>query len=145
MRKWLIGGALGTVVLVALLAFLTTGVFAQSGTPPAQATPTADDARAAALAANPGATVVQVDQDNENGVPVFEVKLDNGLEVQVDANSGAILATDQEDASAGAADTDDVQDEFQAESGDQDDVQDEFESQADDAQEAPGIEDLPGQ
>jgi uncharacterized membrane protein YkoI len=58
------------------------------------ATISADDAGAAALAANPGTTVVKTELDNENGALVYSVELDNGLDVKVDAGNGAILHTD---------------------------------------------------
>ena len=112
---------------------------------------TPEQAKAAALEANPGATVVEVELDNENGALVYEVELDNDLEVKVDAGNGAILSTEQEDADE-ADDLDNVQEEVESqvedadeESGDVDDVQDELESQADDALETPHAEDAPGQ
>lgn len=96
------------------------------------ATISADQAKAAAEAANPGATAVKVELDNENGVLVYSVQLNNGLDVKVDAGNGAILHTEQAGADkAGAADTDNVQEEFG--------------SQADDATETPGVEDAAGQ
>ncbi|MGQ9503213.1 MAG: PepSY domain-containing protein [Candidatus Oleimicrobiaceae bacterium] len=92
----------------------------------------ADQAKAAAEAANPGATAVKVELDNENGTLVYSVELSNGLDVKVDAGNGAVLHTEQADADeAGAADTDNVQEEFG--------------SQADDATETPGVEDAVGQ
>jgi len=51
-----------------------------------------DEAKAVAEAANPG---------NENGVLVYSVELDNGLEVKVDAGNGTILRTEQADADKG--------------------------------------------
>jgi uncharacterized membrane protein YkoI len=36
--------------------------------------------------------------DQENGVDLFEVELDNGQDVKVDANSGTILLTEARDA-----------------------------------------------
>jgi hypothetical protein len=54
----------------------------------------AADAEAAALAANPGATVVKTELDNENGALVYSVELSNGADVKVDAGSGAVLFTD---------------------------------------------------
>lgn len=100
------------------------------------ATVTPEQAQDAALAANPGATVVKGELDNENGALAYSVELDSGLDVKVDAGNGAVLHTGQADADeAGEADTDDVQEE----------VQEEFGSQADDATEAPGVEDAPGQ
>jgi len=59
-----------------------------------KATISAADAEAAALAANPGATVVKSELDNENGALVYSVELDNGADVKVDAGNGAILFTD---------------------------------------------------
>ncbi len=56
---------------------------------------TADQAKAAAEAANPGATAVKVGLDNENGVLVYSVELSNGLDVKVDAGNGQILHTEQ--------------------------------------------------
>ena len=88
-----------------------------------QATITVDQARQAALAANPGTTVTKAELGNENGSLVYDVELSNGMDVKVDAGNGQILATDTADANeapeAGtsdtAADTDTVQDQ----SGDQ--------------------------
>ena len=57
---------------------------------------TADEAKAAAEAANPGAKALDVDLENENGTILYEVELDNGLEVMVDAANGNILGNDQE-------------------------------------------------
>jgi len=56
---------------------------------------TADQAKAAAEAANPGTTAVKVELDNENGVLVYSVELSNGLDVKVDAGNGQILHTEQ--------------------------------------------------
>jgi hypothetical protein len=59
-----------------------------------QAKITADQANAAALAANSGATVVKTDLGDENGSLVYSVELSNGSEVKVDAGNAKILATD---------------------------------------------------
>ncbi len=59
-----------------------------------QATIGADQARAAVLAANPGATVVKVELDNENGYLVYSVELKDGSDVKIDAGTGAILHTE---------------------------------------------------
>jgi len=91
-----------------------------------QARITADAAETAALTANPGARVMKVELDNENGALVYSVQLDNGSDVKVDAGNGTVLVTekaDGEDATAKVsteqeqsgqgADTDNVQDEVQ--------------------------------
>jgi len=94
------------------------------------------DAEAAALAANPGTTVVKTELDNENGVLVYSVELSNGLDVKVDAGNAAILHTEQAgNDGAESGDADNVQEEVQQQQG----------SQADDATETPGVEDATGQ
>ena len=55
------------------------------------------DAEAAALAGNPGTSVVKTELDNENGVPVYGVELSNGSEVKVDAGTGKVLYTEISD------------------------------------------------
>ena len=65
------------------------------GLPAGKATITVTQAEAAALAANPGTTVVKVELDNENGALVYSVELSNGLDVKVDAGNGEILHTEQ--------------------------------------------------
>jgi len=55
------------------------------------------EAEAYALGANPGATLVKTELDNENGMLVYSVELDNGADVKVDAGNGAILFTDSSD------------------------------------------------
>jgi len=102
-----------------------------------KATISAADAEAAALAANPGATVVKTELDNENGVLVYSVELSSGLDVKVDAGNCSVLHTEQggEDNESAEADNDNVQE----------GVQEEHESQADDANESPGVEDPVGQ
>lgn len=59
---------------------------------------TADEARAAAEAANPGTKALEVELENENGTLVYEVELDNGLEVMVDAANGDIQGTERDEA-----------------------------------------------
>jgi len=63
-----------------------------------KATISAADAKAAALAANPGASVVNTELDEEQGVVVYNVELDDGSDVMVDAADGTILATETADA-----------------------------------------------
>ena len=72
-----------------------------------KATVTVDQAKATALAANPGATVVKAELGDENGVIVYSVELSTGADVKVDAQSGVIVSTDQAsgDANDGAGDT----------------------------------------
>jgi uncharacterized membrane protein YkoI len=59
-----------------------------------KATISAAEAEAAALAANPGATVIKTELDNENGALVYSVELSNGADVKVDARNGNVLYTD---------------------------------------------------
>jgi uncharacterized membrane protein YkoI len=60
-----------------------------------KATITSTQAEAAALAVNPGTTVVKTELDNENGVLVYSVELSNGMDVKVDAGTGTVLHTEQ--------------------------------------------------
>lgn len=59
-----------------------------------QAKISVEQAKAVALAANPGTTVVKADLGDENGALVYSVELSNGSDVKVDAGNGAILHTD---------------------------------------------------
>jgi uncharacterized membrane protein YkoI len=65
---------------------------------PDQAGITADEAKAAAEAAHPGAKALEVELENENNTIYYEVELDNGLEVEVDAANGNILSAEEDDA-----------------------------------------------
>ena len=58
------------------------------------ATVTPEQAKAAALEANPGTSVIKVELDNENGALVYSVELSNGADVKVDAGNAAVLYTD---------------------------------------------------
>jgi uncharacterized membrane protein YkoI len=57
----------------------------------------AEQAMAAAQAAYPGSKAQKVALENENGCLVFCVDLSNGLEVKVDAGTGAVLGHEQGD------------------------------------------------
>ena len=66
-------------------------------TAPASTGITADEAKNIVEAANPGAATLAVEFDREGGQDIWEVELDNNLDVKVDANSGAVLSTEQRD------------------------------------------------
>lgn len=57
---------------------------------------TVEQATATVLAANPGATVTKTELDGEDGTVIYSVELNNGDDVKVDAQSGAIIRTDKE-------------------------------------------------
>jgi uncharacterized membrane protein YkoI len=57
---------------------------------------TADQAKEAALAANPGSIVTQVELDNENGNLVWSVEFTNGIEIKVDAGNGMVVHTEND-------------------------------------------------
>jgi uncharacterized membrane protein YkoI len=90
---------------------------------------TADEAQEATLAAYPGATVIEVELDNENGCLVYSVELDGDRDVKVDAGNGVILSIESDD----DHDDGDHQDE-----GDVDDDQDNDENEEDEDDEGPG-------
>ncbi len=111
-------------------------------------------AEAAAIAANPGTTVVKSGLESENGFLVYEVQLSNGMGVKVDAGDGAILHSEQDHEGNEAGETDEANDANegseakngeQDEAGDTDDLQDEHDGQPDDATETSGTEDAAGQ
>jgi uncharacterized membrane protein YkoI len=64
---------------------------------PDQAGITAEAARAAAESGNPGAKTLEVELEDENGTLVYEVELDNDLEVIMDATNGKILGTERDE------------------------------------------------
>lgn len=59
---------------------------------------TQDQARQAALQANPGTAVKQAELGDENGSLIYDVELPNGMDVKVDAGNGQVLATEKADA-----------------------------------------------
>lgn len=58
---------------------------------------TPEEARAAAEAIGDGAKATDVDLEREGSRDVYEVQLDNGMEVEIDAATGEILETELED------------------------------------------------
>ena len=64
---------------------------------PASTGITAQQAQAIVEAANPGAATLNVEFDRESGKEIWEVELDNGLDVKVDATTGEILSTEKRD------------------------------------------------
>jgi uncharacterized membrane protein YkoI len=56
---------------------------------------TVEQAQAAALAAHPG-TVIKTELDNENGQLIYSVEINDGMDIKVDAMTGAILATESD-------------------------------------------------
>lgn len=120
-KKWLVGsGIVAVLVVVLLLGGLATGAFAQASTLLSKPSITAEEAKAAVLAVYPTANVVEVELERENGVLAYEVELDTGLEVSVDANSGAILGTEQDDDNGQDDDADGVWEQFEGQDDDGD-------------------------
>lgn len=89
---------------------------------------TKENAEEIALAANPGASVVKTELENENGTLVYSVDITtangNLIEVGVDATSGEIIATDTnpEDDGSDAEEADDTADEQDGEEEADDDA-----------------------
>lgn len=54
---------------------------------------TLDEAKAVAEAANPGTAVKDAEFEQESGTAVFEVELDNGVELVIDAMTGDIITS----------------------------------------------------
>lgn len=64
---------------------------------PAQTGITAEQAQTIVEAANPGAITLNVEFDREGGKELWEVELDNGMDVKVDATTGEFLSTEKRD------------------------------------------------
>lgn len=119
-RRWLTGIRFGSLVVTGLIAAgPLTGSAQQNATPPAQTQsqtagedeqasgpvvvgtpllqPSIDLMRAQELAleGQTGAVVTEVSLDGAGGVLAYRVELDSGMEVDVDATSGAVLKTEQ--------------------------------------------------
>jgi uncharacterized membrane protein YkoI len=75
----------------------SNGADSSDETAPAATGITAEEAQAIAEAANPGAATLFVEFDREGGKDLWEVELDNDLDVKVDANTGEILYSEQRD------------------------------------------------
>jgi hypothetical protein len=118
LQSWFSCLGIGTLVLSGVLV---TGPLAsaQNATPPAQATAqTADDedngksvvgtpllepaidlirAQEIALEGHTGAAVMDVELGDLNGLLTYSVTLDSGIEVDVDATSGEVIRTEEQD------------------------------------------------
>jgi len=66
------------------------------GTPLLQPTIDLAKAQETALQGQTGAAVASVKLDGEDGTLIYDVELDNGIEVEVDATSGEVLKTEQD-------------------------------------------------
>ena len=134
-RRLLGAGAAG--LALAGVAASPLGSLAQDATPPAGAgddtegnatpivgtpvlRPAIDMIRAQeiALEGNAGAAVAKVELDGDDGVLEYAVTLDNGLEVSIDATSGTVIKTEQEDDDRGDDQGDDGGDDDSGENED---------------------------
>lgn len=109
-RRQLIGAGAASVALTAMAANPLRTLAqdatppgdddAQSGAKPVVGTPVLRPAidlvraQEIALEGNTGAVVNKVELDGDDGVLKYSVKLDNGMEVHVDATTGAIIKTE---------------------------------------------------
>lgn len=59
---------------------------------------TEDQAHQIALAANPGTTVIETDLEQHGTTAAYEIGLSNGVELRVDATTGAVTDSHQEKA-----------------------------------------------
>lgn len=94
-KRTILGLLLAGVILGGVLIGIVLNMPPAASAQKTQLTP--DEAKAAAEAVSPGATATDVDLEREGGKDVYEVQLDNGMEVELDAASGEILETELED------------------------------------------------
>lgn len=114
-KKLLVGVGAGTLLLASAVAASPFDSAAQQASTPTAQTSQEDDqmngtpvvgnptfqpaidlirAQEIALEGQTGAVVVGVDLDGDDGVLVYDIQLDNGTEVEVDATSGAVIKTE---------------------------------------------------
>jgi uncharacterized membrane protein YkoI len=123
-KKLFAGFGVGALMLAGVIAANPFDGAAQQATPPAQTSEDDDQANGTPVVGNPtlqpaidliraqesalegqtGAVVVSVDLDGEDGVLAYDVVLDNGSEVQVDATSGTVIKTEQDGGDEGNGD-----------------------------------------
>nr|QNO42947.1 hypothetical protein IHLAGKGC_00003 [Methanosarcinales archaeon ANME-2c ERB4]QNT35677.1 hypothetical protein HAHEADPM_00011 [uncultured Methanosarcinales archaeon] len=95
MRKWLIAGGIGGVLVAALLVgSIVMSAFAHDTSARHDTTITPEHVKAVALKDNPDATITGIEPGNENGVLVYDVELSNGMDVEVDAGTCVVLCTE---------------------------------------------------
>jgi hypothetical protein len=108
-RLWLSSLAIGALIAVGgMVTRPFDSTAQQSATPPATTStaihgqpifePAIDLAQAqeTALTGQSGAAIVSVDLNGEEGVLVYDIELDNGFDVEVDATTGAVLKSEPE-------------------------------------------------
>lgn len=108
MRRRLIISLLVAVVVTA--AGLTAALAVNGDEDGSEPTVPRRDAVAIAQTAAGGGDVIDVERDDEDGGPVYEVRVESAkgvVEVVVDASTGDVLATEHEDVDDGTDDEDD--------------------------------------
>lgn len=93
-KRWLVGAGAGSLLLIGGIA---AGPVASLAGDDPETTLSEEQAIEFAIAAYPGTTASDVEYEAEDGLAIYEVTLSNGLEVEVDGNSGAILETEPVD------------------------------------------------
>jgi hypothetical protein len=109
-RNWLIG--IGTAALL-LIGGIIAGPVASLAQGDPDATLTEEDAIELAVPAVPGVTaddVRDVDLEQEDGRPLYEVTFSTGAEVEVDGDTGEVVEVELEDDDDGDDDEDDDDD-----------------------------------
>jgi hypothetical protein len=116
LRRWLTGLSVGSLVLMGTIAagpVVGSAQEAQRNAAPVVGAPllepAIDLARAqeVALEGQTGAVVTDIELTGEEGLLAYTVALDNGVEVEIDATSGEILKTEQEDENGEGSESED--------------------------------------
>ena len=137
MRMWIASLGFGVLALTGLIAANPlTGSAQQEATPAVQTQSVENDAKGEAVVGTPllqpaidlikaqeialtdqtGAAVTEVGLDGEEGVLVYTIELDNGIEVTLDDTTGEVITTEQ-----GAANQNDGGEEGENENGGEND------------------------
>lgn len=124
-KRWLMGAGAGSLLLIGGIA---AGPVASLAGDSPEATLSEQEAIQYAIAAYPGTTASDVSSESEDGLAIYDVSLSNGLEVEIDGNTGAILETEPID---GGDENDDRNDDDESEANDDDNGNGEQEDRVD--------------
>ena len=99
--KWIIGGVLLLVLVIASIGMATDFELApdqdeqvKAAAPQPTTMISEDQAKAAALTANPGTMATGVKLEKTQGKSVYDVALNNNRDISVDATNGHVLRTE---------------------------------------------------
>lgn len=115
-KKFLLGLMVGLLIASTVMGGVVTATGAMQGDgangeieniEPGMLNITDTQAREAVMQAYPDATITEVELDAESGTIVYDVGIDDGSEIMVDAATGEVLGVEEDDADPDGEDDDD--------------------------------------